>query len=511
MPQIVLATINAKYIHAAFGLRYLAANLGPLRADSKILEFTAEQRPADMAEAILSLQPRIVGLGVYIWNAVQSLELVSILTKVAPKLKIILGGPEVSHEYEEQEIVHHADYVVTGEGEHSFRRLCTSILEGRPSLTKIHPGDTGDLDALVFPYALYDEQDIAHRVIYVEASRGCPFRCEFCLSSLDKKVRPFPMGQFLAQMETLLDRGVLHFKFVDRTFNLDLTSGSAILDFFLERMRPGLFLHFEMIPDRFPELLRERITRFPPGTLQFEVGIQSFDPEVGKRISRRQNFDKLRKNLDYIRDYTHVHLHTDLIIGLPGETADGFATGFDKLVAMQVEEIQVGVLKRLRGVPISRHTEAWNMRYSAHPPYEVLQTGAIDFPTMQRLKRFAQCWNSLVNRGNFHDTAPQIWEGKSPFHAFLAFSDWLFKHVGRVHSIALIRLGRYLMAFLIEHRDGDAALIDRSLRADFTRAGRKDPGVFRPLSAMLNEPSKRPQDAKKAAAPARQARHQGTA
>jgi radical SAM superfamily enzyme YgiQ (UPF0313 family) len=282
---IVLATLNAKYIHASFGLRYLLANLGPLRAESCLLEFDIQQRPNDIVEAILAREPKIVGLGVYIWNVAESTQVVATLKRVRPELIVILGGPEVSYEVEEQEIIRLADYVVTGEADLKFAEVCQQILGGTPPAGKIVTAEFPDLAQLKLPYDLYADEDVAHRVIYVEASRGCPFTCEFCLSSLDVPVRQFPPALLLAQMERLLERGVRQFKFVDRTFNLNIASSKAILQFFLERWRPGLFVHFEMIPDRLPEALRSVIAQFPPGALQFEVGVQTFNEEVSRNIS----------------------------------------------------------------------------------------------------------------------------------------------------------------------------------------------------------------------------------
>jgi radical SAM superfamily enzyme YgiQ (UPF0313 family) len=373
VPDVVLATLNARYAHAAFGLRYLKANLAPaLRERATILEFDVSQRPVDVLETILAHDPKIVGLGVYIWNAAQSLQLVAELKRVRPDVTVVLGGPEVSHETDRQEVVALADFVITGEADLAFAELCERLLAGKRPLNKVIPAELPDVAALALPYDLYDAQDVAHRVIYVEASRGCPFRCEFCLSSLDVTVRNVPIDAFLAEMGKLLDRGVRQFKFVDRTFNLNLNVGRSILEFFLRRYEPGLFLHFEMIPDRLPEALREPIKRFPPGALQFEVGIQTFNEDVSNRISRKQDNAKLADNLRFLRQDTGVHVHADLIAGLPGEDLASFAAGFDRLVALGPQEIQVGILKRLRGAPIARHDEQWGMVYSPTPPYEVL-------------------------------------------------------------------------------------------------------------------------------------------
>ena len=286
MPDIVLTTLNAKYIHAAFGLRYLLANLGPLRERARLLEFDINQRVLDVAEILLAQNPKIIGLGVYIWNVTPATELVATLKRLRPDVVVILGGPEVSYETEQQEIVRLADHVITGEADLKFAEVCGLLLENQPAnLPKIIPAPLPDFSQLVLPYEFYDQADVAHRVIYVEASRGCPFTCEFCLSSLDIPVRAAPLDRFLAEMQKLLDRGVRQFKFVDRTFNLNIATSTAILDFFLARHQPGNFYHFEMIPDRLPAELRAIIGKFPPGTLQFEVGVQTFNETVGGLIS----------------------------------------------------------------------------------------------------------------------------------------------------------------------------------------------------------------------------------
>jgi radical SAM superfamily enzyme YgiQ (UPF0313 family) len=454
MADIILTTLNARYAHCAFGLRYLMANLGELQARARILEFDINQRPVDVVEAILHHEPKIVGVGVYIWNVTQSLDVVADLKRLRPELTVIVGGPEVSYECDQQEIACLADHVITGEGDLAFAELCRDILQPRStspaSRPHIIPAPLPDFDRLVLPYDLYTDTDIAHRVIYVEASRGCPYECEFCLSSLDVPVRNAPLGPFLAAMQRLLDRGVRQFKFVDRTFNLNLKISTAILQFFLERYRPGLFVHFEMIPDRLPWALRELIKEFPPGTLQFEVGIQTFNEEVAVLISRRQDNAKAEENLRWLREETGVHVHADLIVGLPGEDVPSFAAGFDRLVALGPQEIQVGLLKRLRGTPIARHDREWSMVYSPQPPYEILQTKLIDFFTMQRLRRFTRYWDLIANSGNFIETTPLLWRDGLPFQGFMRFSDWLYAQTRQTHSIALARLRELVARYLTE-------------------------------------------------------------
>ena len=478
MSEIILATLNAKYAHSAFGLRYLLANMGELRSRAAIREFTVTQRPLDIAEDILSTDPKIVALGVYIWNVQQTTELVSLLKAVRADITIILGGPEVSYEVEKQDIVQCADYVITGEGEISFPELCQAIFAGLPS-PKIIVGKQPDLATLVLPYAGYSDVDLKHRVLYVEASRGCPFRCQFCLSSLDQAVRRVPLGAFLEALDSLLARGARQFKFIDRTFNLQLATSQAILQFFLERLRPGLFLHFELVPDRLPAELRDTIERFPPGVLQFEIGVQTLNRDVELRIARRQNHSKLRENLTFLRGSTGVHIHADLIAGLPGETLESFAQGFNELVALGPQEIQVGILKRLRGTPIIRHTEQFSMVYNERAPYDILQNSTLNFTTIQNLKRFARYWDVVVNSGQFRSTGPMIWAHSTPFSGFWQFSLWLHEKVGQTHGIALDRMAQFIFTFLIDVLNLRHDIVRERLLNDYHRGKkRRTPGFL---------------------------------
>ncbi|NGO38831.1 DUF4080 domain-containing protein [Limisphaera ngatamarikiensis] len=507
MADIVLAALNAKYIHPAFGLRYLMANLGDLRPHTVLLEFDLNRRPVDIVEAILQHQPRIVGLGIYIWNATPATEVVRLLKCLRPQLKVVLGGPEVSYETETQPIAQTADHVICGEADLAFAQLARCLLQGQNPPRRILQAPLPALHQLNLPYDEYTDEDLAHRILYVEASRGCPFSCEFCLSSLDIPVRTFPLEPFLAALQRLLDRGARHFKFVDRTFNLNVNVARAILEFLLRRHRDGRFYHFEMIPDRLPGELREVIRQFPPGSLQFEVGIQTFNPEVAARISRRQNYARLEENLRWLREHTGVHIHADLIAGLPGESVESFAAGFDRLVALRPHEIQFGILKRLRGTPIVRHDAEWGMVYNPLPPYEILENRLIDFATMQRLRRFARYWDLVANSGNFVETTPRIWTpNRSPFYSFLDWSDWLYARAQRTDAIALPRLAQWLFQYLTTVRGQDPHEVAATLARDFARAGHRDlPPAIRALLPAKPDPCE--PAVPSAPIPRRQARH----
>jgi len=309
-------------------------------------------------------------------------------------------------------------------------------------------------------------------LLYVETSRGCPFKCEFCLSSLDTRVREFPLAPFFDAMETLLGRGATQFKFLDRTFNLREERVLPILDFFHERLRPGMQVHFEVVPDRLWPRTLERMADFPPGVLRLEIGVQTFNEETLTAISRVQNMEKTLVTLRFLREHTGVLLHADLVLGLPYETWESIREGFDRLVTLRPPEIQVGILKRLKGTRIGRHSGPQKMVYSSVAPYEVLQTATLSFHQVQRLKRFARYFELYYNSGNFPASLELLWSKEgSAFEVFMAFSDYLWGTVGRTHSISLVRLAEHLYRYLIETCGVAQETATEAILADYHRVG----------------------------------------
>ncbi len=493
------------------GLRYLYANMGPLQDQTELVEFNINTRVMDIAESLLQRKPAIIGIGVYIWNATESLQLVKLLKVISPETIIVLGGPEVSYEYEDQELVSSVDYVITGQAELAFKELCEDLFNDKKPFNKIiHPLPL-ELSEIELPYKYYNDEDVANRVIYVEASRGCPFKCEFCLSSLDKTVYPFDLDIFLSEMEKLFQRGVRHFKFVDRTFNLKAATSIRIMDFFLDKMdldntvdknSQNLFLHFELIPDHLPEKLKATIAKFPEGSLQFEIGIQSLNPEVQTIISRKQNTQKVSDNLGWIRNHSQAHIHADLIIGLPGETIDSFAQGLNQLYTMNPHEIQVGILKRLKGTPIIRHSIDYDMRYNPLPPFNIVSNKLINFENMQRMSRFARYWDLIINSGRFKNTKATLLSGNA-FYNFLNLSDWIFETTGQTHKISLERLYSLLYKGMIEALDFDTQVATDALLSDYEISGIKGHPKF------LRKSSASDIDEKRIKSSQRQIRHSG--
>lgn len=485
---IILTTLNARFMHSAFGLRYLLANLDELQHQADILEFTIQEQSQQIAEQLLNRQPQIIGFSVYIWNVKETEAVMALLKTIQPDLQIVLGGPEVSHRPDLPSVCELADFVIAGPGEQDFRELCRQLLTGQTPTEKYIDGRATPLEQLVLPYALYNDEDIKNRLIYVEASRGCPFKCEFCLSALDKTASAFPLDAFLAEMDLLWQRGVRNFKFIDRTFNLKVSTSVAILEFFLARMSDDLYLHFEVVPDNLPEKLQTILQKFPPQSLQFEIGIQTFDTDIQKRISRRQDNDKSKANIHWLREQTGAHLHTDLIFGLPGDTLANFANSFDQLVALNPHEIQVGILKRLRGAPLNRHIENYQLRFNPLPPYNLLCNRDVSFNDMQLVSRFARFWDLIGNSGRFINTLPVLL-GDQPFERFMQISEALYQRTGQTAHIALKRLFELMYLIMTEDLAIDATSAEQLLMRDFQRNGIKGKADFVRLP-QLNKPAR---------------------
>ncbi|MCL2602622.1 MAG: cobalamin-dependent protein, partial [Treponema sp.] len=307
MSNIVLATINAKWIHPSLALRLLKANLGALQTSCQILEFALRQPLSEKIEPILAARPRLLGFSVAIWNHKATLELLEILSSKwasldlpAEKPLVVLGGSEVSLLPNDAEIFRYADYIIRGEGEERFRLLCSRVFAGEGGVVvdrsfvngECASAAVADVNTIASAYHLYTDEDLHKKHVYVESSRDCAFGCEYCQESTKqgqtRGVREFPMEPFLAEMGTLIDRGAQKFKFLDRSFNFNVKRAVQIMEFFLERIAsrrikdaneaPPFCVLFEMLPFRFPPELREVIRRFPPGSLRLEIGIQTFNP-----------------------------------------------------------------------------------------------------------------------------------------------------------------------------------------------------------------------------------------
>jgi len=490
--KIVLTTLNSRFTHSAIGLRYLYANMQELQKDTKILEFSINDAIQTIAEKILRQKPEIIGIGVYIWNASHIHELIHILKKVSPDTTIVLGGPEVTYlpfrvNFDD------ADYIIQGEGDLAFYRVCKNIFS-QTQQERIIPMGMPNLKEIALPYDYYTDDDIKNRYIYVEISRGCPFECEFCLSSMDKKVRAFNLEEMLAAFEKLWQRGARNFKFVDRTFNINIATANKILDFFLAK-EPPYFAHFEVIPDHFPASLREKIQKFPHGALQLEIGIQTLNLEIANNISRQLKIDKIKENIAFLEHETTAHIHLDLIVGLPGESLESFGENLDTLMQMSSCEIQIGILKKLSGTHINRHDTTFGMVYSDIPPYDILKNSQLSFEDIQIMKRFARFWDLFYNSGNFKSSIRLLWDDGSQapkvFHNFYAFGIWIYEQTDSTWKISLQRQGELLFDYLTLKKALDSTEVADAMLHDMMKLkGRAVPHYLKPYAENFKPDAK---------------------
>ncbi len=486
--KIILTTLNSRFTHSAIGLRYLYANMQNLQNNTNILEFSINDTIQTVAEKLLINTPDIIGIGVYIWNASEVRELIHIIKKVSPRTVVVLGGPEVTHlpfrvNFDE------ADYIIQGEGDLAFYALCKNIINKQPT-EKIIKMSMPDLKAIQLPYMYYTDDDIKNRYIYVEISRGCPFECEFCLSSMDEKVRAFDLDAVLAEFEKLWERGARNFKFVDRTFNLNMKAANKILDFFLAKEAP-YFAHFEVIPDHFPSSLREKIKRFPHGALQLEIGIQTLNLEIAKNISRQLKLDKIKDNIAFLEHETTAHIHLDLIVGLPGESLESFGRNLDELMRISSCEIQIGILKKLSGTHINRHDIQEGMVYSDIPPYDILKNNKLSFLDIQIMKRFARFWDLFYNSGNFKTSLPLLWQNESVYENFYAFGIWIYEQTDATYKISLQRQGELLFSYLHVNKGIKEQAIASAMLQDMMKLkGRAVPSYLKPYAQEFTTDAK---------------------
>ncbi len=467
MKNIVLAAINAKYIHsnlAIHSLRAYAVQAEEEMQAIQIREYTINQPFADILKDIYKSQPGFLGLSCYIWNRSLVDSLLVEIRKILPETWIWVGGPEVTYDTVRYLEDHPAvDGVIRGEGEASLLGLLRHFQAGNPvdellsvpGLTLRHGEDicdTGsrellDMDELPFPY--YDLWDFENRIIYYESSRGCPFSCSYCLSSLDKKLRFRNLELVKKELLFFIEQKVPQVKFVDRTFNCDRQRALEIWRFLAEHDQGVTNFHFEIGADLLGSEEIACMRGMRPGLIQLEIGVQSTNPDTIREIHRRTDLAKLRSNVEQIRQGRNIHQHLDLIAGLPCEGYESFAQSFDQVYRMYPQQIQLGFLKVLKGSRMERMAESYGCVYMDREPYEVLKTKWISYEEILALKRVEEMVEIYYNSGQFCRTLALL-EGmfSSPFALYQSLGDFYEEkgYGGISHS----RLHRYdvLLEFL---------------------------------------------------------------
>lgn len=468
--RYLLCGINAKYIHsnlAIFCLKAYAEANGPVGAEYVIKEYTINHYVENILQDIYEEKADVVVFSCYIWNISYVRELAEELKKVSPQVQIWVGGPEVSYHAErflqENPAV---DLVMQGEGEETFTALVTRAEQGagvawhRISLEDMPDGvawrdaadgqqtaihNTGfapvmDMDAI--PFAYEDFHLFEHKIIYYESSRGCPFSCSYCLSSVDKSVRFRSLSKVLPELQRFLDAGVPQVKFVDRTFNCNKNHAMAVWCYICEHDNGVTNFHFEISSDLLDEEALDLFAQMRPGLIQLEIGVQSTNPPTIEAIHRKMNLEKLFENVDRVHALGNIHQHLDLIAGLPWEGYEQFGKSFNDLFAHQPDQLQLGFLKVLKGTCMEAEAERHSICYRSKPPYEVLSTRWLSYDEIIRLKGIEELVELYYNSGQFSCTLryviPQF---KSPFDFFEQFS-LSYRRKG-CHKMNYNRMGRY--------------------------------------------------------------------
>lgn len=465
--KTVLATLNAKYIHMSLALRYLKA-YSERDFDIEMAEYTIKDPLLNVVTDLYRRTPDVVGFSCYIWNIEETIPIIQTLKKVLPKVKIVLGGPEVSYDTDYwMERIPEVDFIVMGEGEETFHHLLTELREGtekfhfvfglayrKPDGTVMinPPRPKAVLDELPSPhYFEEDVPDLPNRIVYFETSRGCPFSCQFCLSSIETGVRYFDIERTKQDLLHLIRSGARQIKFVDRTFNIKRDYALEVFQFLIDNHGGNCVFQFEITADIMrPEVLEFLRDNAPPGLFRFEIGVQSTNEVTNEIIKRRQNFEKLSRTVSIIRDSGNITQHLDLIAGLPEEDYDSFAKTFNDVFALRPEELQLGFLKMLRGTGLRIRAEEHGYVYMDRAPYEVLGNNVLSFADIVRIKQaedvLEKYWNAhrcdATVRYLVDEVFPSAWDFFQGFGAYWESRGW--QRIGHQLEDLFVRLREYL-------------------------------------------------------------------
>lgn len=496
--KALLVAMNAKYIHSNLGIYSIRAygiHHGIAAADLEMAEYTINQRLEDVLADIYRRQADLVAFSCYIWNIREILELAEALHQVSPETVIWLGGPEVSYRAEELLNEHNClSGIMSGEGEETFLELYQAYEQGTSlqcvkgliyrefgadaedakqadmyqntdKIIQTEPRPLLDMDALIFPYR--DMKGLEHRIIYYESSRGCPFGCSYCLSSIDRQVRLRSIKLVEEELQFFLDREVAQVKFVDRTFNCEHEHAMAIWKYIYEHDNGVTNFHFELSADLLTEEEMEYIKHFPPGMVQFEIGVQSTNPDTMRAIHRPSDLERLRDRVTKIHDVKNIHQHLDLIAGLPYEDYQSFRNSYNAVHAMEPNQLQLGFLKLLKGSPIEKEQEKFGIVSRKQPPYEVLQTPWLPYSDLLRLKQVEEMTERYYNSMQF-EASGRYMEGlfETPFDFYQNLGEYFQRHDYMKSQQSRMQNYQILLEFLEEEQKGDAEILKQLMSYD---------------------------------------------
>ncbi|MFB5085757.1 B12-binding domain-containing radical SAM protein [Psychrobacillus sp. PGGUH221] len=464
--NIILTTLNAKYIHTNLALRCLKSYAEP-EYSPLITEYTIKDPTFNIVADLYQKKPDIVGFSCYIWNIEETLKVIKILKTVDPKITIVLGGPEVSYDtniWLRQ--VKEIDYIVVGEGEISFKELL-NFLHGKQSLENI-PGVAYvqddkfilnplpkklDLRESLSPFRFEEDlPTLSKRIVYIETSRGCPFSCQFCLSSIEVGVRYFNRDKVKEDIRFLMANGAKTIKFVDRTFNISRSYAMEMFQFLIDEHLPGVVFQFEITADIMrPEVIQFLNDNAPAGLFRFEIGVQSTNDLTNELVKRRQNFEKLKRTVTMVKSGGKIDQHLDLIAGLPEEDYDSFRNTFNEVFEMRPEELQLGFLKLLRGTGLRVEAKKYGYVYVDQAPYEIFSNNVLTFDDILRIKQVEDVLEKYWNAHRMDRTLEYLFDQifDTPFDFFQQFGTFWeernWSKIGHQLEDLFIRLNTFLM------------------------------------------------------------------
>lgn len=480
--KILLVGINAKFIHSNLAIRSLQkfAKKDGYHVDTK--EYTINQNIDQILADIIKQEPDVLGFSCYLWNIEYVIKLCNTVKKVYPNTFIILGGPEVSYNAKERmEEVSAIDGIIYGEGEETFRDFLNCYSQPEKSLINLK-GFTYRSEGKIFENAnqpslsmdripfVYDQElvDLDNRIIYYESQRGCPFNCQYCISSIDKGVRFRNLNLVKQELQFFLDQKVRQVKFVDRTFNCNLGHAMAIWQYLHENDNNITNFHFEISADLLNENTLDFLHNIRPGLFQFEIGVQSTYEPTLEAIDRKTNFTKLSNNVIALKESQNIHLHLDLIVGLPCEDYKHFSQSFNDVYGLRPEQLQIGFLKVLKGSGIYEKTRQFGIQYRDYAPYEVLSTNDMSYLEISQLKMLEEMVETYYNSGHYQNTILYLEQFfDTPFDFYIELARFWEKKEYHKMSHSRINIATIIREFGLEIKNVNALFLDNVLKLDW--------------------------------------------
>ncbi|MBU6137030.1 B12-binding domain-containing radical SAM protein [Clostridium tertium] len=482
--KILLTAINSKFVHSNLAVRYLRAFTKDMNYDCKIREFSINDRDEKILEEIIKERPNVVAFSTYIWNIEIIKRLSNLIKLVDEDIEILYGGPEVS--YDSQNILKelNGEYIIEGEGEKTYREFVEYKLGEREinSIRSLYYKADGEvisngkrplmnMNELIFPYE--EDENLDNKIVYYEASRGCPFNCKYCLSSTTHGVRFLDIDRVKQELKYFIDKEVRLVKFVDRTFNCNHKFTMAIWEFLINQDTKTQF-HFEISADILKKSELELLKKAPKDRFQFEVGVQTTNDDVLNRINRFVNFSDIKEKVEELIQIRNIKQHLDLIAGLPGEDYNSFKNSFNDVYSISPEEIQLGFLKLLRGSSMREEAEEYGMKYSPYPPYEILKTKDISYDELIKLKKVEEMVDKYYNSQKFDNIIKYLVNKfDTPFDFYYTLGTYFDSKGYFDRNIGNSEYYRVFLDFNMEILKGDNSILKEILKFDYLRFNKK--------------------------------------